>query len=93
MTFEARAAQSEAELPDELYQEVGVAQAAPVNTELCPLGGTTPGCPPDLTGELWGSPNANQPSFLELRATLTPDGESAPTLRSWKVTYSCVYDE
>ncbi len=92
ITFEARAAATEVALASGTYEEVGIARAVPSDSQVCPLGGTAPRCPSDVSGEL-GLPAANQHAFLQVRATLFPEGPNAPTLRDWQITYSCVFDE
>jgi hypothetical protein len=56
---------------------------------LCAMGGPSP-CPKDLYAALGGLPAADNP-ILNLQVTLTPspDGQVAPTLNSWQITYSC----
>lgn len=55
----------------------------------CTTGGPSP-CPVDLYTVLGGTPAAHHPN-LKLTVTLNPsqDAQSAPSLSSWQVTYSC----
>jgi len=66
---------------------LATAQASP-NTQVCPFTGVT-GCPISLYSKL-GAGDASM-ALLELVITLNPTSNkaSAPTLNSWKVTYSC----
>lgn len=92
--FEGRVARSSAELTSGLFVPLALAQASPVNTQVCPPLSAQADCPADLTAKLWpGRVPSNQPTFLELRATLQPVGLDLPTLRDWEVRYSCVYDQ
>jgi hypothetical protein len=56
---------------------------------VCPMSGPSP-CPKDLFAALGGAPGATN-GDLTLQVTLTPspDGQVAPTLNSWQITYSC----
>jgi hypothetical protein len=60
---------------------------------VCPMSGPSP-CPKDLYAGLGGAPGATNEN-LTLRVTLTPspDGQVAPTLNSWQITYSCPASE
>ncbi len=71
------------------YQEIGLAQASPVDTSVCTNGGPT-GCPVGISDAL-GITSRNQGKYLALKIEL--DGSSAPTLKDWLVTYTCAYDE
>jgi hypothetical protein len=56
---------------------------------LCPMSGPSP-CPKNLYTALGGPPGAtNEDLTLQVTLTPSPDGQVAPTLNSWQITYSC----
>jgi hypothetical protein len=56
---------------------------------VCPMSGPSP-CPKDLFAALGGAPGAtNQDLTLQVTLNPSPDGQVAPTLNSWQITYSC----
>jgi hypothetical protein len=63
---------------------------ATTTNQVCSLAGPTD-CPINLTKALGLS--ENQDPYLDLKMVLKSSGSSAPTLKDWKVRYSCVYDE
>jgi hypothetical protein len=88
IAFEAHTGTSAASLSPTLTL-LATAKASPApDTQQCPFTGVS-GCPISLYTAL-GHTSASQ-SVLELVITLNPtsDKASAPTLDSWKVTYSC----
>jgi hypothetical protein len=90
IAYDMRTATTSAGLASASYTTVQTAKSTPTDTQVCSLSS----CPVNITTALWGSRGKkNQPSFLELRATLTSSGANAPTLKDWKITYSCVYDQ
>jgi hypothetical protein len=73
---------------------LATAKATPApDTQVCAFTGGPAGCPVNLYSTL-GNAAATQ-TVLELVITLEPtsDKASAPTLHSWKVTYSCTDSE
>jgi hypothetical protein len=55
----------------------------------CPMSGPSP-CPKNLYTDLGGAPGAtNEDLTLQVTLTPSPDGQVAPTLNSWQITYSC----
>jgi hypothetical protein len=81
------------------YESLGLANAASGNA-VCEKDTMITGCPVKLTTQLGVGQSlpttcdsTGCSSFLQVRAHLTPAGTSAPTLRDWEVTYSCVFDE
>ena len=91
IVFEARTANTEAELAGAAWLPVGTATSS---LQVCGLGGPLPACPVSLYDALGAGPEARLP-FLELRATLAPDssGLSRAILNSWQITYSCPDNE
>jgi hypothetical protein len=53
------------------------------------MSGPSP-CPKNLYTALGGPPGAtNEDLTLQVTLTPSPDGQVAPTLNSWQITYSC----
>jgi hypothetical protein len=90
VVFEARAAQTQADLATATSEYLATARSTPTDTQLCPMNGSVAGCPVDLYA-VFGTPAAHR-SFLELIATLHPSSNNGqgPTVNSWNVTYSCI---
>lgn len=86
VTFEVRAAKSEADLANETF--VSAAKAT-VSAQDCAKGAPVAGkCPVDLY-TLLGSLDAKE-EFLELQVTVTPGSDdSTPSVKNWEITYSC----
>jgi hypothetical protein len=63
---------------------------ATTTNQVCALSGAT-GCPINLTKALGLS--ENQDPYMDLKMVLKSSGASTPTLKDWKVRYTCVYDE
>ena len=89
VSFRVRTAQSEAGLSSATWQDAATATAdSPDCAKGSPVAGA---CPVDMYS-LLGAVEAKR-DYLELEVTLTPDGEVAPTLEDWELTYSCPPDE
>ena len=94
VVFTARTADALVDLPMALSSTLGTAHAAPIDTQACTMTGPAPECPVDLYADLGGLPNARH-DYLELTMTLNPssDGQLAPTINNWEITYSCPFSE
>jgi len=86
VTFEVRAAKSEADLE---YATFETAATATVSAQDCAKGSPVAGsCPVDLYS-LLGNLDAKE-EFLELQVTVTPGTDySTPSVENWELTYSC----
>ncbi len=86
VTFEVRAARSEADLENGVFVEAAVATVSAQDcAKNAPVAGT---CPVDLYDTL-GSLDAKE-RFLELQVTVTPGSDdSTPSVQDWEITYSC----
>ncbi|HSC89363.1 MAG TPA: hypothetical protein VLC09_18900, partial [Polyangiaceae bacterium] len=92
--FDMRTATTDAGLTTAGYTAVQGAASSPVDTQVCSLSGGPSVCPVNISKSLWGTAGKkSQPRFLELRANLNSSGTNTPTLKDWKITYSCVYDQ
>jgi hypothetical protein len=87
VTFEARTADTAAELATATYRMLGTAQSTPTDTQLCPIGSA---CRVDLFNKLNGAPEAMR-DFLELSVTLQQNVAAGltPAVLDWQLTYSC----
>ncbi len=86
VTFTARVGKDAADAASKPFLPVAVADAS---RETCLPG--DPACPIDLAKVLGLGPN--QGPYMDVRIALGVSGSDAPTLASWRITYSCVYDE
>ncbi|MCH2107739.1 MAG: hypothetical protein MK135_00280, partial [Polyangiaceae bacterium] len=68
---------------------VGTASAAD-STEDCPY---LTSCTVDVGTTIFPGGSTDQPAYLELTLTLTPDGADLATLEDWDLTYTCVVDQ
>ncbi len=87
ITFAAKVAKAAADLNAGSYTTLGVARLSP-DTQVCGNGGPGPVCPIDLTQQL--TLPTSQGRHLRMRMQFSG---SAPVLREWKITYSCVFDQ
>ena len=86
VTFEVRAAKSEADLQ---YATFELASTATVSSPDCAKGSPVADvCPVDLYS-LLGNLDSKE-EFLELQITVTPGTDySTPSVANWEITYSC----
>jgi hypothetical protein len=94
IVFAGRTASTAAGLATAIDKPLATAKATPTpDTHLCSMAGPAP-CPIDLYTALLGPPAANY-AFFQLTTTLnlSTDKTIAPTLKTWKLTYSCPYSE
>lgn len=90
--FQVRTADTAAGLSSAPLEDAAAARAAPVDTQDC--GSGPPVCAVDLYDALGGLPAARK-DHLELVMTLDPssDGQLAPAVDAWGISYSCPASE
>ncbi len=91
VAFSAKTAKTSAGLSSQSYAPLGTAEASPVDTSSCQLGGPSAGgCPVKISDVL--DLGNNQGAHLALKIELL-SGADSPILENWQVTYSCVFDQ
>jgi hypothetical protein len=93
VVLDLRTAETTAGLATATTHNAATAHAAPTNTQVCTTGQTPP-CSVDLYTKLGKLPDARN-DYLRLTMTLNPtsDGQTAPAVHDWEITYSCPASE
>jgi hypothetical protein len=87
VVFDIRTADTVAGLPAGTIRTAATAHTAPTDTQVC---NASKSCWVDLYSKLNGLPDARR-DYLELIMKLNPsaDGNTAPIVKDWEITYSC----